>query len=86
MVIGAMGRMLSGYATDPAIQSAVNDHEIYFVPMVNPDGFLYNEQTNPNGGGMWRKNRRNNGDGTYGVDNNRNYPYEWGCSNGSSLR
>ena len=72
------------YAGDPDIVNLVNGNEIYFVPIVNPDGFLYNELTNPNGGGMWRKNRRNNGDGTYGVDNNRNYPYEWGCSWGSS--
>jgi hypothetical protein len=33
---------------------------------------------------MWRKNRRDNGDGTWGVDLNRNYPYEWGCDEGSS--
>ena len=72
------------YAGNPEIVSLVDENEIYFVPIVNPDGFLYNEQTNPNGGGMWRKNRRNNGDGTYGVDPNRNYPYEWGCDWGSS--
>ncbi|MEY2828484.1 MAG: hypothetical protein RIQ33_342, partial [Bacteroidota bacterium] len=41
--------------------------------------------TNPNGGGMWRKNRRDNLDGTYGVDLNRNYGYNWGYDNiGSS--
>ncbi|UCE66824.1 MAG: immune inhibitor A [Candidatus Zixiibacteriota bacterium] len=45
--------------------------------MVNPDGYLYNQYTAPNGGGSWRKNRRNNGD-SYGVDNNRNYTYMWG--------
>jgi len=34
---------------------------------------------------MWRKNRRNNGGGSWGVDLNRNYPYEWGYDNyGSS--
>ena len=27
---------------------------------------------------MWRKNKRNNGDGTYGVDLNRNWGYMWG--------
>ena len=26
---------------------------------------------------MWRKNRRDNGNGTFGVDLNRNYSYEW---------
>jgi hypothetical protein len=71
-------------AGTPDIVTLLDANEIYMVPIVNPDGFLYNEQTNPNGGGMWRKNRRNNGDGTWGVDPNRNYPYEWGCSWGSS--
>jgi hypothetical protein len=26
----------------------------------------------------WRKNRRDNGDGSYGVDLNRNYGFKWG--------
>jgi hypothetical protein len=52
---------------------------------VNPDGYYYNEVTDPDGGGMWRKNRRDNGDGSWGVDLNRNYGYEWGYDNyGSS--
>ncbi|HEY1039116.1 MAG TPA: M14 family zinc carboxypeptidase, partial [Bacteroidia bacterium] len=43
------------------------------------------ETTNPNGGGMWRKNRHDNGDGTFGVDLNRNYGEHWGYDdNGSS--
>ncbi len=72
------------YAGDPEIVQLLEENEIYFVPMVNPDGMLYNEQTNPNGGGMWRKNRSYNDGGTRGVDPNRNYPYEWGCDWGSS--
>jgi len=71
-------------AGDPEIRELVDGNEIYLVPFVNPDGFVYNETNYPNGGGMWRKNRRNNLDGTYGVDCNRNYPYEWGCTGGSS--
>ena len=57
---------------------------MYFVPCVNPDGYVHNETTNPNGGGMWRKNRRNNGDGTFGVDLNRNYATFWNAPNGGS--
>jgi hypothetical protein len=42
-------------------------------------------QTDPNGGGYWRKNRRNNGGGCYGIDLNRNFGYMWGYDNlGSS--
>jgi hypothetical protein len=56
---------------------------LFFIPIINPDGYQYNIQTNPNGGGMWRKNRRNNG-GSYGVDLNRNYGYKWGLDNNGS--
>ncbi len=70
--------LAQNYSTDDEITSLVNSREVYFIPVVNPDGSEYNRQTNPNGGGMWRKNRRNNGGGSYGVDPNRNYPYMWG--------
>ena len=70
-----MWYLLENYETDTEVQSIVNNTELFFVPVVNPDGYLYNEKTNPNGGGFWRKNRRNNGNGTFGVDNNRNYQF-----------
>lgn len=73
MVIGAMQRVLAGYATDPQLQNAVDGHEIYFVPMVNPDGVEHCWTVDE----FWRKNRRNNG-GSFGVDLNRNYPFLWG--------
>jgi len=75
--------LASNYGTDPTITYLLDNREIYVVPVVNPDGSLYNESTYPSGGGMWRKNRRDNGDGSYGVDPNRNYPYEW-VGSGSS--
>lgn len=78
-----MLHLLENYDTSDEIQTLVNSRELYFVPFVNPDGYLYNEQTNPNGGGMWRKNRRNN-NGSYGVDINRNYGYMWGLDNNGS--
>jgi len=73
-----MWYLLENYDSDTEIQSLVDTTEMYFVPVINVDGYLYNESTNPNGGGYWRKNRRNNGDGSFGVDLNRNYSYEWG--------
>jgi len=78
-----MLHLLENYDTSDEIQTLVNSRELYFVPFVNPDGYLFNEQTNPNGGGMWRKNRRNNS-GSYGVDVNRNYGYMWGMDNNGS--
>ena len=76
--------LLENYDNDPFIHSLVDNTEMYFVPVVNPDGYVYNQTTNPNGGGMWRKNRRNNGTGSYGVDLNRNYGYMWGYDNSGS--
>jgi len=79
-----MWYLLENYDTDEEIQRIVDNTELYFVPVINPDGYAYNEFTDPNGGGMWRKNRRNNGNGTYGVDPNRNYGYFWGLNDDGS--
>ncbi len=79
-----MWYLLENYDTDDGIKQLVDNTEMYFVPVLNPDGYEYNNQTNPNGGGMWRKNRRNNGGGSYGVDPNRNYGYMWGNDNSGS--
>ncbi len=70
--------LLENYGNNSEITALVDNTEMYFVPCVNPDGYVYNETTDPNGGGMWRKNMRNNNDGTYGVDLNRNYGFQWG--------
>ena len=77
--------LLENYNTDPSVQYLVNNRELFFIPVVNPDGYEYNRSTYPSGGGMWRKNRKNNG-GSYGVDLNRNYgPYAyWNAPNGGS--
>ena len=76
--------LLENYDDDAMIQHLVDNTEMYFVPVVNPDGYVFNESTNPNGGGMWRKNRRNNQNGCWGVDLNRNYGYKWGYDNNGS--
>ncbi|MDD1653701.1 MAG: PKD domain-containing protein [Methanomicrobiales archaeon] len=63
------------YSSDPRVTGIVDAGEIWFVPVVNPDGLAYSETGDP----AWRKNRRPNGDGTIGVDLNRNYD---GAQNG----
>ncbi len=70
-----MWYLLENYATNPEVKNIVDNTEMYFIPVINPDGYIHNQTIAPNGGGMWRKNRRNFGDGTFGVDNNRNYDY-----------
>ena len=73
-----MWYLLENYETDDEIRFLVDNTEMYFVPIVNPDGYVYNETIEPDGGGLWRKNRRLNPDGTYGVDLNRNFGFGWG--------
>ena len=78
-----MWYVLENYNSDKDVNSVLNNTQLFFVPCVNPDGYIFNSKTNPSGGGMWRKNRRNNGS-DYGVDLNRNYGYKWGFDNTGS--
>jgi len=55
---------------DPVLQNILNKATIYLVPCANPDGFEYSRKHFS----FWRKNRRQNADGSYGVDLNRNFP------------
>ena len=76
-----------GYSVDTELTYLVNNREMWFVPVINPDGYIYNESIQPNGGGMHRKNRRDTdcGNGTSrGVDLNRNYGYGWGANDTGS--
>ncbi|MFH1680417.1 MAG: M14 family zinc carboxypeptidase [Candidatus Eisenbacteria bacterium] len=66
--------LLDNYGTDSLVTALVDSREIWIVPLLNPDGHQYVVDFDSG----WRKNRRDNGDGTYGVDLNRNYPYMWG--------
>ena len=77
-IIYYMWYLLENYASDPSIQGLVNNTEMYFIPCINVDGYLYNQLTDPSGGGLWRKNRRDFQTGVYGVDLNRNYGNQWG--------
>ncbi|HLQ37555.1 MAG TPA: M14 family metallopeptidase, partial [Planctomycetota bacterium] len=77
--------LLQHYGTDPVVTNYVNTREIYIIPIVNPDGLAY-VQANHSGSSnnWWRKNRRNNGNGTFGVDLNRNYATGWNAPNGGN--
>ena len=78
ILLYTMEQMAGQYGVDAGITALINEREIWFVPVLNPDGYLYIESTNPLGGGLWRKNLRDNQDGSFGVDLNRNYGYFWG--------
>ena len=76
-----MWYLLENYGTDPEVTYLVDNVEMYFVPMINPDGYARNEFTDPNGGGMHRKNRNPaHGTTNRGVDLNRNFSYQWGTT------
>ncbi|TFB13825.1 T9SS type A sorting domain-containing protein [Candidatus Marinimicrobia bacterium MT.SAG.4] len=68
----------------------VDNREIYFVPVVNPDGLAINDSAAPGGGAFWRKNvRDNDSSGVFewsndGVDLNRNFDFMWGPGHGGS--
>jgi carboxypeptidase T len=79
--------LLQNYTGNAAVKELVDNREIFIVPCVNPDGYYFNEQNNPSGGGMQRKNRRNVGSditGQKGVDLNRNYGTDWADCAGAS--
>lgn len=59
------------------VRQFLSKGEIWVAPMVNPDGHEFS-RTNFR---LWRKNRRRNADGSFGVDPNRNYGYMWGTLN-----
>lgn len=81
--------LTDGYGSDDRISWLIDNREIWIVPVVNPDGLDFSLSVYD----MWRKNRRDNLDTTFGVDLNRNYngsenddPLgEWGGAGTSDL-
>jgi hypothetical protein len=82
VVVGLAEMMIQGAYFSPFLQKVVSRWDIWFVPMVNPDGsnIVFTKDN------MWRKNARSDSfdSGPYGVDINRNYGYKWRACNGSS--
>lgn len=79
-----MWYLLENYESNSLIKALVDTTEMYFIPVINVDGYSFNIANSPYGGGMWRKNRRLNQNGSYGIDINRNYGYMWGYDNSGS--
>jgi len=93
LVMLILNHLVDNYGTDPDVTYWVNNAQIWFVPLINPDGHkIVIDQTDTS----WRKNiRDNDGNGTIsfgggytypdGVDPNRNYgPLEWFGGQGTS--
>jgi hypothetical protein len=70
------------------IQEILRHFDIFVLPMMNPDGYEYSRNVNR----LWRKNRSptshsdywNGDESCYGVDLNRNFPYQWNSTYGAS--
>lgn len=61
-------------ADEAPIAGWLTSGEVWVAPLVNPDGHEHSRAQER----LWRKNRRRNDDGSFGVDPNRNYGYMWG--------
>ena len=72
--------LVESYDSNAEVRQLVDNCEIWILPLVNPDGLEYSIHFYR----YWRKNRRDNRDGTFGVDLNRNYGYMWGYDNEGS--
>lgn len=73
-------QLITREGTDPRVTSLLARAWIDVIPVCNPDGYVYSWTTNR----LWRKNRRNNGDGSFGVDLNRNWAFQWGGGGASA--
>ena len=65
------------------ITELIDEHEIWIIPMLNPDGYIYDGNGNRDNRESWRKNREPNYnqagfETSRGTDLNRNYAFRWG--------
>lgn len=69
-----MAMKLIRWIADSLPRTLLAQRDVWVIPVQNPDGYQYTFVSDR----LWRKNRRANADGTFGVDPNRNYPAFWG--------
>jgi hypothetical protein len=84
IVLREIKELTDGYGTDPDCTHIVDNLQIWFIPLLNPDGYVHDDFAEHGWENFWRKNMRDNDDDSVfedsydGVDLNRNYPFEWG--------
>jgi len=66
-------QLVQDYETDSFTQTLLDLVDVYIVPIVNPDGYVYSHTADR----YWRKNRQPNADGSIGTDLNRNWDADW---------
>ncbi len=72
-VLLSFAQYLFDHKDDENLQTIFFNKVVWLLPIMNPDGLEYTRTTDR----LWRKNRRDNLDGTFGVDTNRNYDFEF---------
>lgn len=77
--------LLENDGRDGETTNLITQRDIWVIPNLNPDGSEYDITRWGAAPPYWRKNRRNNGDGTWGVDLNRNFGYGWGREGSSGI-
>ena len=75
-------RLVEDDGTDARITAILDASEVFIFPVLNPDGYDYSWTTTR----LWRKNRRLNSGGSYGVDLNRNWSVGFGGSGSSGTQ
>lgn len=77
------------YDTDPEIKWIVDNRQIYFIPVMNVERYIWNEnQATKNNRKRKTQDYKNgnssNSESAGGVDPNRNFPYKWAYDNSGS--
>lgn len=79
----AVDQLVTEYDTTTRVRDLLQRVEIISIPIINPDGYVFTWSSSANR--FWRKNRRVDANAVaIGVDNNRNWGYQWGLDSGSS--
>lgn len=78
----AIATLLNGYGVDPLVTARVDSLELYFIPVLNPDGHAY-VFSGASSWEEWRKTLRDNNENGMvefpadGVDLDRNWDWFW---------
>jgi len=89
--MAVLNHILENYGSDAEITENVDNTQIWFIPLVNPNGHkIVTDEYDV----WWRKNIRDNNEngqfdnygdsGPDGVDPNRNYGFQWGNTGASN--
>ncbi|XP_055294946.1 zinc carboxypeptidase-like [Sitodiplosis mosellana] len=67
-------------SNDPEVREMATKYDWVFVPVANPDGYVYSHSSNR----MWRKTRKPQRNSCFGVDANRNFAFHHAATGGST--